>query len=75
MSEKIQFGELRPGQAFRFRGQWYARCHKHLSNLGYRMFPDYSGYYKAVGFLPTTLVVPSPNIVSGPLPTPRRKAA
>ncbi len=25
------------------------------------MFPDFSGYYKAVGFLPSTLVVPSPH--------------
>ncbi|KAB2921787.1 MAG: hypothetical protein F9K25_19965 [Candidatus Contendobacter sp.] len=73
--DKIPFSGLRPGQVFRFRGQWYARCYKHLSCLGYQMFPDFSGYYKAVGFLPSTLVVPSPQIENGPLPMPRKAAS
>lgn len=72
--EKIEFARLQPGQVFRFRGEYYARGHQSHA-VGYRMRLDWSGYSASNRvFLPTTKVVPSNHIETGPLPTPRRKA-
>lgn len=67
---RCPFSELRPGQTFRFKDQWFARSHDWSDYTGYRMHHDYSGYTKAVGFLPSTLIYPGIAIESGLLPTP-----